>query len=359
MDKGTVIVGMSGGIDSSVTAALLKDQGYNVIGVTMQIWDGGCTPSNGVTQHACYGPGEEEEIAQTEKISRQLGIPFHVIDLRKEYKHHVLDYFRQEYLFGRTPNPCIKCNSKIKFGALLDNVKKSNISFDYFATGHYVNVAYNETSQRYLLKRAKDLKKDQTYFLFYLSQEQLKQCIFPLGQYTKEEIREMSRQKGFGLENKPESQNFVAQGYTSLLEGATLPGPILDTQGKKLGEHKGIHYYTVGQRKRLGIAAEYPLYVVAIDHTNNAVVVGPKEDIYSNRLIASELNWISIDRLSEPMKLSAKIRYVQHEETAWVEPLENGDIRVTFDNPQMAITPGQAIVFYDQDTVVGGGIIQK
>lgn len=357
MSKGIVAVGMSGGVDSSVAALMLKEQGYEVMGVTMQIWEND-GKEHKVTQHACYGPGEDEEIAEAQEIASRFGLAHHVIDLKKEYKATVLDYFRDEYLSGRTPNPCIQCNCKIKFGALLDSMIAKGIRFDYFATGHYVRVEYDPVRGRHLLKRAKDLRKDQTYFLFYLRQDQLAKCLFPLGDYTKAEIKAISRERGLGLEDKPESQNFVATGYESLLEDAAKPGNIVDLQGNILGEHKGIHLFTVGQRKKLGIASDAPLYVVKIDAASHTVIVGRKDDIYSSHLTASQLNWIAIDKLTGPIEVSTKIRYVQNEELALVEPLDDTTVKVSFRTPQMAVTPGQAVVFYDDDVVVGGGIIQ-
>lgn len=361
----TVVVGLSGGVDSSVAALLLQDQGYRVIGVTMKIWDGGggsdtaaSSPLSKGTPHACYGPGEEEEIEDARTLAAKIGIPFHVIDLTKAYKDIVLTYFKQEYLCGRTPNPCVRCNSKIKFGALLDELAAQHIAFNYFATGHYVNVAYDATRQRHVISRANDPKKDQSYFLFYLTQTQLARCLFPLGPFQKDDVKAISRDRGLGAETKAESQNFIASGYTSLLEGTAQAGPILDQEGRVLGEHNGIYHYTIGQRRRLGIASPEPYYVVAIDASANAVIVGRQDAVYQDILIASDLNWVSIETLNAPLTVTAKIRYVQHEAEATLHPLEDGRVKVTFTKPQLAITPGQAVVFYDRDWLVGGGIIQ-
>jgi tRNA-specific 2-thiouridylase len=353
-----VVVAMSGGVDSSVAAALLKEKGYEVTGVTMKIWAGEAFPEEGA-RHACYGPGEEEDIEDARKIAQVLGIPFYTFNLVQEYRHEVLDYFCQEYLSGRTPNPCVRCNQVVKFGALLQKVWNSGLTFDYFATGHYAQVEYDETIRRYLLKKGKDKAKDQSYFLCALSQEQLGRSLFPLGSYTKKEVRKMARAFGFSVADKPESQNFIAGGYFPLVRLSARPGPILDRQGNILGEHRGIPFYTVGQRRGLGIAAGEPLYVTAIDQERNALIVGPKEEVYGDELIASGLNWIAIAELKRPLEVKAKIRYAHKEAEAVVTPLDKEKVQVKFKQPQMAITPGQVIVFYDGEVVIGGGVIEK
>jgi len=353
-----VAVGMSGGTDSSVAAALLKTQGHDVIGVTMEIWDGEALQIE-KTQHGCYGPGEREDVEDARKVAQILGIPFHAFDLKKEYKSKVLDYFCHEYLSGRTPNPCIRCNRWIKLEALVKRARDSGIECDYFATGHYARVEYDESRRRYLLKKAKDLKKDQSYFLFALSQEQLGRLLFPVGDYTKEEVRRLASSLGLGVEDKPESQNFIAGGYSSLLESVARPGPVLDRRGNVLGQHRGIPFYTIGQRKGLRISAGEPLYVNALDPERNAVVVGSKEDVYGTELIASNLNWIAIEGLQQSIEAKAKIRYLHTEAEAIIAPLDEDKVYIKFKEPQMAITPGQAVVFYDDDTVVGGGTIER
>lgn len=353
-----VAVAMSGGVDSSVAAALLKEKGYEVIGVTMKVWDGETLPANG-TRHACYGPGEEEDLEDARKVAQVLGIPLNIFDLRQEYKIEVLDYFCHEYLSGRTPNPCIRCNRRVKFDALLEKARDTGIEFDYFATGHYARVEHDESGSRYLLKKAKDMAKDQSYFLFALSQEQLSSALFPLGNHTKEEVRKMARDLGLGIDDKPESQDFFAGDYSSLLGKVARPGPILNKEGEILGEHRGIPFYTIGQRKGLGISSKEPLYVTAIDQGKNVIVVGPKEEVYGDELVAMELNWIAIQELSRPVDLKAKIRYLHKEAEAMVIPLDEDKVHVKFKEPQMAITPGQAVVFYDDDTVIGGGTIER
>ncbi len=353
-----VVVAMSGGVDSSVAAALLKDQGHEVVGVTMKIWAGEALPEQG-KHHGCYGPGEREDIESGRRVARILGIPFHVFDLREQYKSEVLDYFRQEYLSGRTPNPCVRCNRQIKLGALIKKIQDNGIEFDYFATGHYARVEYDGDQGRFLLKKARDLRKDQSYFLFSLSQEQLAWLLLPLGDYTKQEVRRMASNLGLGVDSRPESQNFISGGYHSLIEVAVKPGPILDRRANILGQHRGIPFYTIGQRKGLGISMSEPLYITAINPESNAIVVGSKGEAYGDELTASELNWIAIERLLQPVEAKVKIRYLHREAQAVIAPRGEDSVSVRFTEPQMAITPGQAAVFYDGDTVIGGGMIER
>ncbi len=353
-----VVVAMSGGVDSSVAAALLKEEGYQVSGVTMKIWDGGVLPKDG-KHHGCYGPSEEEDIEDAYKVAQVLGIPLHVFDLEREFKSEVLDYFCHEYLSGRTPNPCIRCNRQIKFDALVKKAQESKIEFDYLATGHYARIEYDESRCRYLLKKARDLTKDQSYFLFALSQEQLGHSLFPLGNYTKEEVRRLASDFGLGVDDKPESQNFVDGGYSYLVRDTAQPGPILDSQGNVLGQHRGIPFYTIGQRKGLGISIGEPVYVTAIYPERNAIVVGSKDEVYGDELIASELNWIVMEGLRQPIEVKVKIRSLNKEAEAVITPLEDDKVYIKFRESQMAIAPGQAVVFYEDDTVLGGGTIER
>ena len=353
-----VLALMSGGVDSSVAAALLKELGYDVTGVTMKIWDGKTTAQVS-TQHGCYGPGEEEDIEDARKVAQNLDIPFHVFDLTGEYQSGVLDYFCSEYLSGRTPNPCVRCNPGIKFGALVDKARLSGIEFDFIASGHYAKVAYDDTLRRYVLKKAKDLTKDQTYFLAFLSQQQLSRLVLPLGDYTKIEIREMAKRFGLSVASKPDSQNFVCGDYASVINAESNPGPILDKQGSLLGQHHGLQFYTIGQRKGLEISAKIPLYVSALDPAINTVTLGTKEDLYHDEFIVSNLNWIAILELQHTMAVNVKIRSSHREAEAVLTPTENGNVSVKFKENQFAITPGQAAVFYQEDVVIGGGIIEK
>ena len=352
-----VVVGMSGGVDSSVAAALLKAQGYEVTGATMKTW-GGVEAAGEGSHHGCYGPGEAEDIADARRVAEILDIPFHVIDLKDEYKSEVLDYFCLEYLSGRTPNPCLRCNHSLKFGALVRRVEESGIEFDYFATGHYARKECDGAAGRNLLRKAVDLNKDQTYFIASLFQEQIARALFPVGDYTKAEVRQLAADFGLPVTEKAESQDFVAGGYSSLLPAAPA-GPILDRTGNVLGEHRGISSYTIGQRRGLGISTETPVFVVDIDPTRNAVIVGEKEDLYRDELTAAGLNWIAIGGLSAPIEVKARIRYRHQEAPAIVTPLSRDRVHVKFKEPQMSITPGQAVVFYQGDIVMGAGTIER
>jgi tRNA-specific 2-thiouridylase len=352
-----IVVGMSGGVDSSVTAALLKRAGHDVTGVTMKIWGGEKAPATG--RHGCYGPGDIEDIADAQKVARGLGIEHFVIDLTKEYQHDVLDFFCDEYLSGRTPNPCVRCNRLIKFGTLIQKARESGIAFDCFATGHYARVEFDAGAGRYLLKKGKDLGKDQSYFLSALSQEQLALAMFPLGAYTKEEVRSLAT--GFGLEvaEKPESQDFAEGGHLSLFTGKSKSGPITDKQGKVLGRHRGIENYTIGQRKGLGVASEKPLYVVGIDAKTNTVIVGEQAEVYGTEFTVSSVNWIAVPGIKKPITAQVRIRYRHREADATITPLPGNKVHVRYMSPQLAITPGQTAVFYNGDVVVGGGTIER
>ncbi len=351
-----VMVALSGGVDSSVAAALLKQAGHEVVGVTMRIWDGDLFPGQ-ATHPACYGP-DEEDIEDARKVSQRLDIPFHVFDLRRQYKVEVLDYVRREYLSGRTPNPCIRCNRKVKLGNLIEMARESGITFDYVATGHYARVEWSESKHRFLLRKAGDETKDQSYFLFSLSQAQLGRSLFPLGNYRKQEVKTIASDLNLGVDGKPESQDFVAGGYSSLLGAAVRPGPILDKQGNALGEHRGIQFYTIGQRKGLGLSTRDAMYVTGIDPERNALIVGTKDEVYGDELICSDLNWIAMPRLEHAITVKAKIRYSHKEAEAVITSLGEAKTHVKFEEPQIAITPGQSIVFYSGDLVVGGGTIE-
>lgn len=354
--KKTVIVGLSGGVDSSVAAYLLKEEGYEVIGVTMAIWDGKYQSTG---KHACYGSDEEEEIREAREIALKLEIPYHVFDCAAEYKQAVLEYFRSEYLAGRTPNPCVQCNQLIKFWMLPRMAVKSGISFDFFATGHYARVAFSEKYGRYVLKKAADLKKDQTYFIHRLSQEQLRTLLLPIGEFSKPMIKELARKVGLTVEDIEESQDFYSGDYKDLLEVEENPGEIVTSGGKVLGRHKGIWNYTIGQRKGLGVAFSEPLYVIGFDKALNRVIVGTRNETYKTRFIVEDLNWVALPALDHGIGCMVRIRSAQKEKEAHAEPMEDGTVMVTFYHPNDAIAPGQSAVLYDDDVVLGGGIIKK
>lgn len=340
-----IAIAMSGGVDSSVAAALLKEAGHEVTGVTMRVTD--------------VSRAGESAAA----IAGRLGIPHHIIDLQDIFARSIIDYFCGEYGRGRTPNPCVLCNKYIKFGALWEAARK--IGAEMLATGHYARIDKDKTG-RYLLKKGRDENKDQSYFLCQLSQEQLGCTLFPVGNLTKNEVKKIAAELRLPAASRPESQEicfipdndhagFVAR-YASQAE---RPGAILDMAGRTLGRHRGIASYTIGQRRGLGIAAAAPLYVTAIEPDRNAVIVGTKEQTYGSDLIADSLNWISVAAPERPLRVRAKIRYHHAEAEATVTPQGNDSVRVEFVGPQAAITPGQTVVFYDGDMVLGGGTILK
>jgi len=351
---------MSGGVDSSLTAALLKKQGFQVIGLTMKIYGGELT-SMASRGHACYGPGEDEDIEMTAAVAEQLEIPLHVIDLHAEYREHVLGHFTREYLAGRTPNPCTRCNPLLKFGFLLEKARATGIAFDRFATGHYVRVCRDEQHGRYVLKKALNQRKDQSYFLYALPQALLGQLMFPLGDMSKEDVRSLAHDYKLPVSARPESQDFIEGGaYDGLFDPADIkPGPIVDSSGKELGKHRGIIHYTIGQRRGIGIAHSEALYVTEINVQRNAVVVGLKDDLFATGLHATELHLLSTDKLQPGQSLQARIRNGHTPAPATIEACEGDMITIMFDQPQMSVTPGQAVVLYDNDIVLGGAVIEK
>ncbi|MBM4163205.1 MAG: tRNA 2-thiouridine(34) synthase MnmA [Lentisphaerae bacterium] len=365
-EKQAVAVGMSGGVDSSVVAWLLKNQGHAVVGLTMSIWDG-TTPLPDEGLSGCYGPGEARDIEAARSVAARLGIPHHVIPLAPEYAAEVLDNFRAEYRAGRTPNPCVRCNRAMKFALLLERARAMGIAFDRFATGHYARVERHPDTGRWLLLRAADASKDQTYFLSRLSQEQLARVLFPLGSLTKERVKALARDAGWvDVADKKESQNFIeSRNYSVLFDTRdAVPGPIVDTAGRVLGRHQGIVGYTVGQRKGLGLSGTAePLYVVRIEACANTLVVGGHQDLFSTRLTAADLNWISLSGPpASPLRVTVKIRQQHREAAATLRAgMRDGTpvAEVQFDEPQMSVTPGQTAVFYDGDRVTGSGIIQS
>ncbi len=361
MGKKHVVVAMSGGVDSSVAAALLKDQGYEVTGITMQLFSLPREVCLSEDLRSCCG---FKAIEDAGRVASVLGIPHYTVDFRDEFEKHVIADFCREYGRGRTPNPCIRCNEHIKFELLAQRAK--NLGAEFIATGHHARVERDPKSGRHLLRKGGDRAKDQSYFLYALNQRQLSFTLFPVGEMTKARVRQLARKWKLPVSEKEESQeicfvldNDYARFLESRVPGAFRPGPILDLGGNTLGRHRGIPLFTVGQRKGMGIAAPHPLYVLAIDPKRNAVIVGTDEDLLRKRLAASCLNWISGCGIDAPLQVRAKIRSKHREARATVFPAGAGRVEVEFLAPQRAVTPGQAIVFYDGDIVVGGGIIDS
>ena len=350
------MIAMSGGVDSSVAAYLISQQGYETVGVTMKLHN---DSSQAQAEASCC---TSDDIEDARSVAGILGIPYHVYNYSDNFNEHVISRFVDAYRNARTPNPCIDCNRYIKFDRLVKTAIA--LGFDYVVTGHYAVTEYDETSGRYLLKKAVDESKDQSYVLYSLSQEQLRHILFPLGSMSKQEVREIADKLDFINADKPDSQDicFVPDGdYARFIEewcGLKFEnGNFVDLQGNVIAQHKGIINYTIGQRKGLGIAAKAPYYVVGKNLETNEVILGSNEDLFSSTLTATDVNFISVEKLTEPMRVRAKVRYKQKETDATISPLENGDVSVVFDEPQRAIASGQAVVFYDGDIVVGGGTI--
>ncbi len=354
----TVVVGMSGGVDSSVAAYLLKEQGYRVIGVTMQIWqeeDNCSIEENG----GCCGLSAVED---ARRVAEKLEIPHYVMNFRKEFKERVMDYFVEEYLQGRTPNPCNACNRFIKWEALLDRARA--IGADYIATGHYARIRQLDNG-RYVISNSVTAAKDQTYALYNLTQEQLAHTLMPVGVYTKDEIRAIAEKLELPIAHKPDSQDicFIPDGdYGAFLEreaAGRLPGvgQFINKEGRVLGQHKGITHYTIGQRRGLGVAAGHRIFVTGLKAGTNEVILGEHEDLFSTELYCDQLNWMAVAEITAPYECVAKIRYAHKGTSCIVEPVDKGQFKVTFKEPVRAITPGQAVVFYEKDYVLGGGSI--
>ena len=352
-------VAMSGGVDSSVAAVLLLQQGYELSGVNLRMFHNEDLGQS--RERTCCSLADAEDAAL---VARRLGFPFYVFDFSQVFRDTVIRNFVQEYQAGRTPNPCAECNRFVKFGALLQRAR--TLGCDYLATGHYARVEQDPSSGRYLLKRAADRSKDQTYFLYMLTQEQLAHTLFPLGGLCKTEVRQIAEAHNLVNARKHDSQDicFVPDGkYADFIErtvGSPAPaGPFLDREGRVLGRHKGLIRYTLGQHKGLGLSTEEPLYVLEKDAAANTIRLGPDSALWTRQLTAEQVNLISLPELTAPLRVTAKTRYSQRESAAVLEPLPGGQVRLTFDEPQRAITPGQAVVFYDGDVVVGGGIIRE
>ena len=370
----TIAVAMSGGVDSSTVAAMLRAEGHNVIGLTMQLWNqrrlAGHEGMPESVQGRCCSI---DDVYDARRVAETLGIPYYVVNHEERFERDVVRPFVEEYLAGRTPIPCSLCNNHLKFDQLL--IVAQQIGAGQIATGHYAQVVFDEQLNRWLLKRPADRSKDQTYFLFGLTQEQLSRTLFPLGGMTKPEVRELARKHKLVIAEKPDSQEicFVPGGdYKRFLEaylseqgdrptsisGEAFAGEMVTTDGKVIGEHAGVHNFTVGQRKGLGVATGSPLYVIQIKNDTRQVVVGKDEELYSRTLSARRVNLISTPELREPMRVAVKIRHKHQPAPAVIESAGPDEVRVTFDEPQRALTPGQAAVFYDGDIVVGGGWIE-
>lgn len=393
-NKKRAVVAMSGGVDSSVAAWLLKKQGFEVIGITMcfnlpsplsneQITSTSVSKFSAkilthLTSRSNIHPASRdtsskrpsccgiEDIEDARRVAEKIGIPHYVLNFGKELESKIVDNFCSEYLKGRTPNPCVRCNQFLKFDALLKKAKVFEAEF--LATGHYARISYSRKAKRYLLKKGKDGQKDQSYFLYNIKREALPHIIFPLGNYTKQQVRLIAKKIGIKVADKPGSQEicFIKEDYREFLRdrlaktGVKIkPGPIVDLKGNILGSHKGICFYTLGQREGLGIALGYRAYIVKIDKLSNTIVVGKEEDLYSQSLIVEKPSFTSIDFLKKPILAKAKIRYNHKEASCRIVPLAHDRIKVEFLKPQRAITLGQSVVFYLNDTVLGGGIIQK
>ena len=362
LDKNKVVVGMSGGVDSTVAAYQLKQMGYEVIGVNMRLWqDDFLSEEHFMKDGGCCSLSSVED---ARRVCAQIGIPFYALDFKTVFKETVVDYFIDEYKHGRTPNPCIACNKFVKFDALLE--KAHQLGAYYVATGHYAKIHYDEAADRYLVEQSNAIQKDQTYAIYNLTQYQLKHILMPLGEFeSKEVVREIASQFDVQISEKSDSQEicFVPdQDYVGFLKRNSdikdKKGQFVDSKGNLLGTHLGVVNFTIGQRKGLGVTFGKPMYVIAIDADQNQVVLGEGDEVFSDTLVADEINFIPFDQIFGPYQCEAKIRYSAKPAKCTLYPIGNDEIKVVFDEPQRAITPGQAVVFYDGKKLIGGGTIK-
>ncbi len=357
MSKKRVVVAMSGGVDSSVTAALLLRSGFEVVGITMRLGSQDSEGQDSARPSCC----SIESVEDARRVAGQLGIPFYAVNFETAFKEEVVDYFCQEYSAGRTPNPCVICNERLKFGKLMHLAHE--LEATHVATGHYARISRDDVAGRYILRKGVDAQKDQSYALFSLTQDQLKHTLTPLGEYTKSEVRDMAKSLSLKVAHRPESQelcfiwdNDYNRFLRERISGNIHPGPILDIAGNVVGEHRGVQFYTIGQRKGLGSFGK-PMYVLRIDPRANAIVIGNEDDLLVDRLTASGANFISIPKLDGHTEVTAKIRYTDPGAEAVASPMSDDRFQVVFSEPRKTVTPGQAVVLYDGDTVLGGGWI--
>ena len=352
-----VAVGLSGGVDSSVAAYLLVKAGHEVSGITMKLWAGEAVAHG--KKSGCYGPGEADDIEAARRVCAHLGIPSDLLDCSDRYEDLVLRYFRDEYQRGRTPNPCVRCNELVKFGLLPVAAREAGVAFDHFATGHYARIERDPRTERFLLKKGVDAGKDQSYFLYRLSQEQLAATLFPLGDKTKDEVRRIAEKARLPVHDRKESQDFFDGDIKDILGRDDREGDIVDSRGVRLGTHRGIWRYTIGQRKGLRLSSAEPLYVIGIEAENNRLVVGPKAETLRRSCVVGNCRWIPFDQPAGAMDVEVKVRSTGRPARATVSPLSGGMARVVFGEPQSALTPGQSAVFYHADLVLGGGVIES